>query len=449
MVCTDGPTFNLTARAGTMETPDGNSSLMWSYSPTGGHFQTPGPVLCVNEGDTVTVNLHNELPDATSIVFPGQKGVSASGGTAGLFAREAAAGGDVSYTFTASTPGTYVYESGTDPSKQVEMGLASAIIVRPAGHPDWAYNDSKTKFSKEYLILLNDIDPELHSAVENSQPYDIRTLHNRYFTINGRAFPDTLHDNGVPWLENQPYGALVHVQPYDVNLNPDPVLIRMLNVGLDNHPFHPHGESLQFIAQDGRQIKAPSGNDAVTEHFGGDDPVRVDPGLPPELPRPGRLLAQQQGARDVPELPQPDLQGQQHVVQRQPVPGHRRHAAVRHGLAAEHLRRVLLPVAQPRAERVRQLRRRLRRHGDAAAGRSAHRLRHAGPHDADRQPGIRHADAADPGDHEHDHLAGRPGGARRDAGQHRLEHEQQPGSRPAGRTGTPPSTASRPRTCTT
>ena len=55
MVCTNGSlsganvrTFNLTARAGTMETPDGNSNLMWSYAVTGGEFKTPGPVLCAN-----------------------------------------------------------------------------------------------------------------------------------------------------------------------------------------------------------------------------------------------------------------------------------------------------------------------------------------------------------------------------------------------------------------
>jgi hypothetical protein len=65
MICTNGPTFNLTAKSGDIETPDGNSVVMWSYANagTGGHFQSPGPVLCVNQGDTVTVNLHNSLRD--------------------------------------------------------------------------------------------------------------------------------------------------------------------------------------------------------------------------------------------------------------------------------------------------------------------------------------------------------------------------------------------------
>ena len=49
----------------------------------GGHaFQHPGPVLCVNEGDTVTVILNNTLPRAVSIMFPGQENVLANGAPA-------------------------------------------------------------------------------------------------------------------------------------------------------------------------------------------------------------------------------------------------------------------------------------------------------------------------------------------------------------------------------
>src|SRR6516164_8658857 len=93
MVCTPGSvsgtthTFNLVANTGYEDTPDGNSIFMWSYAnhdaPDNDHFQTPGPVLCVNEGENVVVNLTNTLPEPVSIVFPGQEGVTASGGSAG------------------------------------------------------------------------------------------------------------------------------------------------------------------------------------------------------------------------------------------------------------------------------------------------------------------------------------------------------------------------------
>ncbi|HMJ36243.1 MAG TPA: multicopper oxidase domain-containing protein [Baekduia sp.] len=270
MVCQNGTSFDLTARSGYVETPDGNSVFMWGYARTGGAFQMPGPVLCVNEGDTVTVTLHNALAEPVSIVFPGQRPVSTGGGDPGLLARQAPPGGQVQYSFTADRPGTYLYESGTDPAKQVEMGLAGVLVVRPSGHPDWAYGSADTEFSpqREYLIMMSEIDPDLHNAVETGATYDITKLHNRYFTINGRSFPDTIQDNGVPWLPAQPYGALVRVKPYDATSNPRPALIRMVNAGLLNHPFHPHGNHLRMIAQDGRRFLTPSGGDASSEHFG-------------------------------------------------------------------------------------------------------------------------------------------------------------------------------------
>jgi FtsP/CotA-like multicopper oxidase with cupredoxin domain len=269
MVCQNGTTFNLTARGGYVETPDGNAAFMWGYAPTGGSFQMPGPVLCVNEGAVVTVNLHNALNEPVSIVFPGQRSVSSSGGGAGLLAREAPAGGDVTYTFTASDPGTYLYESGSDPAKQVQMGLYGALVVRPADHPDWAYGNAATQFdpAREYILILSEIDIAQHGAVETGGTYDATPRRNRYFTINGRSFPDTLQDNGVAWLPAQPYGALVRVQPFSAAQNPKPALIRMVNAGLLNHPFHPHGNHLRMIAQDGRRFVTASGGDASTEHF--------------------------------------------------------------------------------------------------------------------------------------------------------------------------------------
>ncbi len=283
MVCTLGSavggvhTFNLIANTGYIQTPDGNTVFMWSFAngdaPDNGAFQSPGPVLCVTQGETVVVNLTNNIggPQAepVSVIFPGQDSqVTASGGVAGLFTREAATGGGaVSYSFTASQPGTYIYQSGSDVSKQVEMGLYGALIVRPAANPAFAY-DASTQFdpTREYMLLLAEIDPALHHAVELGNPYDFTTLHNRYFTINGRSFPDTILENGTSLLPAQPYGAMVRIQP-NTAVNPYPALIRMLNVGADNHPFHPHGNHTRQVAQDGRPIKI-TGSDASTEHFG-------------------------------------------------------------------------------------------------------------------------------------------------------------------------------------
>jgi FtsP/CotA-like multicopper oxidase with cupredoxin domain len=279
MVCTPGTlsggtrTFDLVAESGFVDTPDGNSVFMWSYRPAGDHFQVPGPVLCATQGETVVVNLTNTLPEASSIVFPGQDAavtIPAGGapGTPGLLTREAAAGGGtVSYGFTAGSPGSYLYESGSDPAKQVEMGLVGALVVRPSAAncpvvagTGCAYN-AGTRFDpkREFLLLLGTLDPDLHHAVETGGTYDFNALHNRYFTINGREFPDTVQDNDTALLPNQPYGALVRLAP--TNGGGQPALLRMVNASPLNHPFHPHGNHTRQIAQDGRLV-------ASTEHFG-------------------------------------------------------------------------------------------------------------------------------------------------------------------------------------
>ena len=69
-------------------------------------MQLPGPTLIVNQGDTVTVTLTNNLPRPRAIprsCFPGFT-VTATGGVPGLLTQEAANGGTVTYTFAAASP---------------------------------------------------------------------------------------------------------------------------------------------------------------------------------------------------------------------------------------------------------------------------------------------------------------------------------------------------------
>src|SRR2546429_8249869 len=153
-----GNTINLTASPAYLTQPDGLSVYSWGYGCTGGALasgqsfvpattttafcttmQVPGPTLVVTEGQTVTVTLTNNLPASagnTSILFPGFTLTSACpAANQGLLTCEAAPGGSVTYTFTASSTGTRAYYSGTQGDLQVEMGLYGAIIVLPASVP--------------------------------------------------------------------------------------------------------------------------------------------------------------------------------------------------------------------------------------------------------------------------------------------------------------------------
>ncbi len=288
VVCTYGTSFTLTAKKGYISLPDGNTSFMWSYALGNGAFQMPGPVLCVNEGATVTITLNNTLPEDTSLAIPGLDNVLANGaasqpqfnGTGDLtsLAQVAAkTSGTMVYSFVASQPGTYVYESGTDQAKQIQMGLFGALIVKAkaAGLPGllaggaYAYNraDSAYNNDKEYLMITSELDPDLHQAVERSYPYDITKYHPRYWQINGRSFPDTIADNNTSWLPNQPYGSMVQIQPTDATANPYPALVRYINVGMLNHPFHPHGNHGRVIGRDGRALASPAGEDLSYEKY--------------------------------------------------------------------------------------------------------------------------------------------------------------------------------------
>ena len=301
-----GPTFNLSAQPAYLTQPDGQMIYSWGYGcktpPTGfapatmmgqtcPTMQVPGPTLIVNESDTVTVQLTNNLPASagnTSILFPGFN-VTATGGVTGLMTEEAAPGGTVTYTFTATTPGTRSYYSGTQGDLQIEMGLYGAIIVLPKtvasactlsgglhdlnvqaekfwGESDFrlakaAYdNNDKTCYDREYLFQFSEMDPRVHSQAlaqvtakgtcaagtagcslnVPTEPY-----HPAYFMINGRSMPDDMDPNYAAEYPHQPYNGNPHMHPGEE------VLLRIIGQGRWQHPFHEHGNHVRILARDG------------------------------------------------------------------------------------------------------------------------------------------------------------------------------------------------------
>lgn len=275
-----GPSFNLTTGTGHITTPDGDSLLIWGYGS--GVPQYPGPTLIVNQGDTVTINLTNGLPKPTSIIFPGQgddpttpaiEGVTASGGlclpaVGGsdclLTAEAAAGGGTVSYTFTATHAGTYLYHSGTDSELQIEMGLFGAIIVRPNGFDQAAnrvaYAAPNTDYIAEYLFVLSEMDPNVHQQVELGlyDQVDFTQYDPRLWFINGRNAPDTLADPNIPWMPHQPYNALPIIHPGER------LLARFIGASHHIHPLHTHGNNFNVIAQDGRLLTTTPDDQGAT-----------------------------------------------------------------------------------------------------------------------------------------------------------------------------------------
>jgi FtsP/CotA-like multicopper oxidase with cupredoxin domain len=290
-VCTNGTSFNLVADLGYIYTPDANTLAMWSYADmnaNSGAFQFPGPLLCVPQGATVTVNLTNMLPEATSIVFPGQDDVTAGGQTSepvldgngaitSLAPVAAANGGTQTYTFKANRPGTFVYQSGTSPDKQREMGLFGALIVRPATNAltdiygDTSGVDNFTA-GREFVQILSEADPLFHNAVEAGQNPSLDGRVSKYFFVNGRSMPDTLSPNNSPFLPAQPYSGLVHI------IEGQTAAVRYVNAGSHNYPFHPHGNDTIVVGHDGVMLKGTEAGDNGQDLSFGKFLVDVAPG---------------------------------------------------------------------------------------------------------------------------------------------------------------------------
>lgn len=201
--------------------------VAWATGP-----EFPLPAGSLTAGDNLTINLRNCLSDEVSIVIPGQVSTGAPvvvGGRVRSFTHETAPGTTGVYTWTDLREGTYLYQSGTHPAKQVQMGLYGALSVLPAT-PGQAYNDPNTAFDNEVVLLYSEIDPVLHDPPTTAKPLNYKP---EYFLINGQPYPDA-----VPILADP------------INAN-ERVLIRFLNAGLKTHVPTLLGGYMSVIAEDG------------------------------------------------------------------------------------------------------------------------------------------------------------------------------------------------------
>jgi len=254
--------FNLRAAATTVTMPDGTVVPMWGYalesSPGAGDgtVMVPGPLLVVPSGDTtLTINLTNRLPRPTSLHIIGQMIANNSGPvwTNGLtdtvissgsrpqnnytarvrsFTHETATNATQTYQWTNVRPGTFIYQSGTNPAMQVSMGLYGGMI---AG----------SRYSNEVILFFSEIDPIITNAVANGDYGPGRLVpstidyHPRYFLINGKAYPDL-----------QPFAAAR-------NANED-ILLRFFNAGLETHiPTILNTPHMSIVAEDGVPFTYP------------------------------------------------------------------------------------------------------------------------------------------------------------------------------------------------
>ena len=277
--------------------PDGTvvPVSMWGYALDTGDPNTnctlgsgetvtvPGPRITVAPGDaTLTIELQNCLPEATSLVIPGQPLDDPSpvteGGRIRAMTKEAAAnGGTATYTFSGVKPGTFLYQSGSHPAVQVQMGLYGAMtqdanLVPTDPNPRKAYPG--VGFDRDVVLLFSEIDLALHHAVcpsivagsctegtygTSAGPTSTVDYRPSLFLINGESYTDA-----AAAIDAGPTGEVK--------------LLRMLNAGLRTHaPVLDRG-SLEIVAEDGNKLPFAKDQATVLLAAGKTHDVRWRPG---------------------------------------------------------------------------------------------------------------------------------------------------------------------------
>jgi hypothetical protein len=233
-------TYNLCATTGTV-TIAGESIDIWGFGlvQNGSCSATlPGPVLRATAGETLTINLTNNLAERVSFFVTGLRPASA-GGTPGKFTGEVAPGAAATYTFT-PRPGTFLYHSATDRLRtHVPMGLYGALVVDSAAAtattPAYAY--AGVPYNQDEVLVFSAIDPNLNADPGTFDGAKVMNWFPQYFLINGAAHPETAH--------------------MALTAGSD-VLLRLVNAGLKSiMPTLEGGLYMDLVAEDGNPYPHP------------------------------------------------------------------------------------------------------------------------------------------------------------------------------------------------
>lgn len=209
--------FHLTAEIVKREVLPGSSMgpakvlTLWGYSGS-----VPGPTIEVNEGDHVRVIFHNQLPEPTTIHWHGLEIPVAMDGMPFISQPPVKPGETFVYDFTLHQNGTFFYHSHG--AMQEMMGAIGLFIIHPK-KPHYP------PVQKDFGIVLQEFAALQNNPVPNSMAMEFNWL-----TFNGKAAPAT-----TPLIVRQG----------------DRVRIRLVNLGMDHHPIHIHGNQFYVTGTEG------------------------------------------------------------------------------------------------------------------------------------------------------------------------------------------------------
>ncbi|MBU0960076.1 MAG: multicopper oxidase domain-containing protein [Proteobacteria bacterium] len=236
--------LNLTAIERRWYPPNGAPSVkMWGFVEDIGYCNAsqtpwaPGPALTGVVDGTLSITLRNCLSEPISLIVPGlestltpQTFVDSKGRTrVRAFTKEVPVDNGitrVTYTWKNLRAGTYLYQSGSHPAKQVHMGLYGALTV---GRHNKATNHT--------ILLFSEIDPALHANAEAATPLNYKP---KYYLINGQSAEPA-------FSPPQTFGGR----------SEQTLHLRFLNAGLTTHVPTLQGPYMQIFAEDGNPYPYP------------------------------------------------------------------------------------------------------------------------------------------------------------------------------------------------
>ncbi|MEF3309480.1 multicopper oxidase family protein [Paenibacillus sp. GYB004] len=262
-----GKEITLTAKASNQELAPGKTLPVWTFNNS-----VPGPEIRVKQGDTVKVNLKNELPEPVSIHWHGVPVPNAMDGIPGVTQNAVQPGKTFIYEFKADVPGTYWYHSHQDSVNQLDRGLYGAFIVEPK---------DAAKVDRDYTLVLDEwmssgMDmvgmnmsggsnmnmanmPDMDHSKMNMGNSSINMGNDSKSTNSGGTEKNSMdmeHDMSMYDLFtiNGKSGSLVEKLPVKQG---EKVRIRLVNAGYLSHQIHLHGHDFKITATDGQPLNNP------------------------------------------------------------------------------------------------------------------------------------------------------------------------------------------------
>jgi manganese oxidase len=179
----------------------------------------PGPTIEVQQGDRVRFIVENRLPEMFSMHWHGLEVPIDQDGGPGISQDPIPAGQTFTYEFTVNQHGTFFYHSHF--AMQEMMGLIGLFVI----HPRVPY---APRVDRDFGLILQEWAILPNNTVPNSLQMEFNWL-----TINGKAGPAT-----TPMLVKRG----------------ERVRIRMVNLGMDHHPMHLHGNTFYTVGTEAGRI---------------------------------------------------------------------------------------------------------------------------------------------------------------------------------------------------